>query len=64
MVSSMQVDVGAPQLIGGLVVQRLSAYAEADRHFVSKLYLTLSLNGWEWQNELKSEEIKVVNFVK
>ena len=55
----LQVDVGSPELIGRLRIQRLSAYEETDRHYVSQFYLSYSLNGWEWNTELHEDGIKV-----
>ena len=54
-----QVDVGSPAFIGRLRIQRLSAYEETDRHYVSQFYLSYSLNGWEWNTEIHEREIMV-----
>ena len=54
-----QVDVGYPTLIGRLRIQKLSAYEETDRHYVSQFYLSHSLNGWEWNTKLHEGVTKV-----
>ena len=55
----IQVDAGSHALIGRLRIQRLSAYDEADRHYVTNFYVTYSLNGWEWNSVLENGEVKV-----
>ena len=55
----LQVDVGSSTLIGRLRIQRLSAYGETDRHYVSQFFLSYSLNGWEWNTELHGGVTKV-----
>ena len=54
-----QVDVGSPTLIGRLRIQRLSAYEQTDRHYVSQFFLSYSLNGWEWNTEIYEGVTKV-----